>query len=103
MLWPLRKAAVLFCPSASEREFQAKLHLSPGRCAEDLTGCGRNVNRRGRKTEVCVIQRIEQLPAELERGPLPDREVLEQRKIQIFETRAEQYIATGIAVHERRS
>jgi hypothetical protein len=39
-------------------------------CAGDLTGGSRNVNCSRRKSEVRVVQRIEQFPAELKRGLL---------------------------------
>ena len=56
------------------------------------------VDCRGRIAEIRVVEQAERFEAELEPQPFPDGEVFENGKINGLRSRAEEQIASGIAV-----
>src|SRR5262245_13554357 len=78
----------------SESEAQPELpltHLSQGRYARDLAA-DRSVHGRVGLAEIHVVERIDQLGAELRAQPLHDHEVLVQRGVGLEEVRSEERI-----------
>jgi hypothetical protein len=53
-----------------------------------------------RLAELRVVEQIEALGAELNGHALDRAEVLEERSIEVGASRTEEYVASGIAVHE---
>src|SRR5262249_51778533 len=80
-------------------KFQAKLDIAILRARRRDGSEVRVPERSGRIVEVRMVQRVEQLGAELELQPLFDREVLEHGEIHIDQSRSVQQVAPFAAIN----
>src|SRR5260370_27202470 len=87
----------------SEDQLQAQLQLprtaqvaARGARGEDLSECRRG-QVIGRLAEIRMIEEVEGLRAELERGPFLDGGGFGDREIDVFESRRRENVAAGIA------
>ena len=80
------------CPASLKHKLQRKLHLarSPGR--EDVVECRRTDVAVG-QLEVCAIQDVKQLRAELELFRFSDFEVLKSAEVPVGIGRTDIYVA----------